>query len=248
MPLTPRALFALALLAASACNDEVPIDVHDEVYLDPRAPAQVTCAASVEWHRVLEGSIDDALGRAVHDDAIVELFAHDPGETVPRKKLEAMLALVADRQMPFVTYRQIVTGGAPGGSLALSFDDAAVDDWFAMRPIFDRRGAKVTFFVSNYDTLGARQRKELRELASDGHDIELHSLHHLAAPEYAAAHGIAGYLADEIDPAMALMTADGFDPIVFAYPYGYRNQALDAALLERFAMVRSVWNECDRER
>lgn len=248
MALKLCAVLAVALLPTVACVDEIPIDDHDEVYLDPRKPAQVTCAASIEWPHVLEGSIDDALGRAVHDGTIVELFAHDPGETVSRKKLEGALARIADRHMPFVTYRQIVEGDAPGGSVALSFDDAAVDDWFAMRTIFARHGALVTFFVSNYDTLTATQRKELRELADDGHDIELHSLHHLAATEYAAVHGVAAYITDEIDPELALMAADGFEPVVFAYPYGYRNKATDAALLERFALLRSVWHECDRER
>src|SRR5262249_2026843 len=134
--------------------------------------------------------------------------------------------------------------------IAYSFDDASIDDWAALRPTLARHHARVTFFISKYDQFTPAQRQLVRDLASDGHDIEYHSTHHETAPGCGAARGPDASLADAIDPALAAMRADGIAPVVFAYPYGHRTPALDRALLDRehFQLLRSVMRECPKSR
>jgi len=246
-PLFVRAALLAALITA-ACSDEIEIDDHDEVYMKASSPDTVTCAASIEWAHVRARSIEGAMRRALRRGEIVELFAHDPDHTVPIEKIEQTFALATKHGLPFVTYRQIALGEAKGASLAFSFDDNTIDDWYALRPLLDKYGAKVTFFVSKYPQLSDAQRAELQALAHDGHDIEYHTTHHEDAPSYVAAHGMAAYLADDIEPGLKAMIADGYDPIVFAYPFGFRTAELDDELLTRFALLRSVWHECPRDR
>jgi peptidoglycan/xylan/chitin deacetylase (PgdA/CDA1 family) len=86
----------------------------------------------------------------------------------------------------------------------------------------------------------------LHDLAADGHAIEFHGTEHLDARRYVADHGLDAYLADEIDPGLAAMRADGFDPHVFAYPFGAHTAATDRALLDRFTLLRTVRTTCPR--
>ena len=60
------------------------------------------------------------------------------------------------------------------------------------------------------------------------------------APAFVDAYGLSAYLAQEIDPMLDAMARDGFNPTTFAYPYGARTTEIDGALLERFALLRSL--------
>ena len=51
--------------------------------------------------------------------------------------------------MSFATYEELSAGEVPG-SLALAFDDNGVASWTALRPLFSRYHARVTFFVTRY--------------------------------------------------------------------------------------------------
>jgi peptidoglycan/xylan/chitin deacetylase (PgdA/CDA1 family) len=123
----------------------------------------------------------------------------------------------------------------------LSFDDQAVDTWYAARPMFAAHGARVTFFITRYWIFSAQGRDELHQLAADGHDIEAHTIDHLRAPDYVADHGLRAWLDDEALPSIDVLTADGFDPpVAFAYPFGVRTGETDRAMLDHVSVLRSV--------
>jgi len=231
------ALLSLALLAAACRTDGGDLDgifytgdgrlVHCALNLDDSA------GNSLE-------SIDHGLDRAAERAEVVELYAHSPGRTVPLEKLGHVLAGAAARGLAFVTYADFAAGGGQGPGLALSFDDAAVDDWITARPLFLEYGARVTFFVTRYHLLTDDQRAELRELAADGHEIASHTVAHRRAPRYVEELGMAAYLADEILPSIDALRADGHAVTSFAYPYGARTAELDRALGAHFPVLRSV--------
>ena len=94
--------------------------------------------------------------------------------------------------------------------------------------------------VAYFDHLDAERRAALHELALRGHAIEAHSVDHLRAPLYVEQHGLTAYLRNEALPSVEWLRADGFDVTSYAYPYGARTSEIDAALLARIPLVRSV--------
>lgn len=202
---------------------------------------RVHCAASLDTSaNVGIASLDSALDRARDRGEVVELYAHRPGDTVPVEKIEHVLAGARARGLAFVTYADFARGSDAAPGLALSFDDTAIDAWFALRETFQRHGARVTFFVSRYRSTTAEQRTRLKILAGDGHDVEAHSVAHLRAPDYVEHHGLDAYLRDEVDPSIAILRADGFAVDAFAYPFGARTGELDGAIARRVPVLRSV--------
>ncbi|MBA3453397.1 MAG: hypothetical protein H0T42_09930, partial [Deltaproteobacteria bacterium] len=111
----------------------------------------VHCAVDLddEAHNSL-ASIDTALDRAAARGEVAELYAHDPGRTVPISVIEHVLAGARDRGLAFVTYADFAAGGGTGPGLALSFDDTYITEWHELRPQFQAVGARITFFVSRY--------------------------------------------------------------------------------------------------
>ena len=185
-------------------------------------------------------SIDTGLDRARDRGEVVELYAHNPGATVPVSKIEYVLAGARDRGLGFATYADFARERYAAPGLALSFDDTSVMAWLALRPLFAQYGARVTFFVSRYAALADAERAGLQTLAADGHDIEAHSVAHLRAPEYVEDHGLAAYLREELEPSIDLLRRDGFDVQAFAYPFGARTGELDRAIAKRIPVLRSV--------
>lgn len=185
-------------------------------------------------------SLDTGLDRARDRGEVIELYAHDPGVSVPVEKIAYVLAGARDRGLGFVTYSDFAHGHYASPGLALSFDDTFIDAWVALRPLFQEYRARITFFVCRYDTLSDEERAGLQLLASDGHDIQPHSVGHYRAPEYVENHGLGAYLRDELDPSIAALREDGFEANAFAYPYGARTGELDAAIARRVPVLRSV--------
>jgi peptidoglycan/xylan/chitin deacetylase (PgdA/CDA1 family) len=187
-------------------------------------------------------SIDGALDRAAARGEVVELYAHKPGITVPLDRIEHVLAGAQDRGLAFVTYADFAAGAGTGPAIALSFDDSAVATWIAAQPLFERHGARATFFVSRFHAFSETARAQLHELAVAGHAIEAHSVLHERAPTYVEEHGLAAYLDDEVVPSIDALVAEGFSVTSFAYPYGARTDELDRAILEleHVAVLRSV--------
>lgn len=186
-------------------------------------------------------SVEAGLDRAVSRGEVLELYAHDPGRTVSWAALEDVLAAAASRGLPFFTYEDIARGAvAPSAGVLLSFDDAAVEHWLEGADLYDRYGARLTFFVAYFDNFSASKRALLHALADRGHAIEAHSLRHLRAPLYVEQKGLTAYLQDEALPSVRLLRAEGFPVTSYAYPYGSRTSELDAAMLEHVDLVRSV--------
>jgi peptidoglycan/xylan/chitin deacetylase (PgdA/CDA1 family) len=201
----------------------------------------VHCAVDLDTRaRTTLASVDSALDRARDRGEVVELYAHHPGDTVPLSKIDYVLAGARSRGLAFVTYSDFARGTDAAPGLALSFDDTSIDAWYAMRPMLQGYGARVTFFVSRYFTTSAAERDELKALASDGNAVEPHTVHHLRAPQYVEQVGINAYLRDEVDPSIAQLRQDGFEVDAFAYPYGARTDELDRAIAKRVPVLRSV--------
>lgn len=189
---------------------------------------------------VSSASIDGALDRARNRGEVVELYAHNPGTSLPVERIEHVLAAATARGLAFFTYADFAHGRAAAAGLALSFDDTSIDAWFALRPLFDRYQARVTFFVSRYRFVGEDQRDELQQLAADGHAVEAHSVRHLRAPDYVEQHGLNAYVHDEVDPSIQILRDEGFAVDAFAYPFGARTGEIDRAIAKRVPVLRSV--------
>lgn len=227
-------------LAACGAPDLVG---RDDIYVAGKSP-YVLCSASIDDKYHVEAQLDAALSRAAADGSTLHLYAHDPGVTVAIAELDALLSRAQAYGLHFATYAELT--GDPHGSLALSFDDNAVAHWAELQPLLAQHGARVTFFVTRYLAMTDDEHHQLQDLAADGHDIEYHTVSHQNAVTYAAAHGVDGYIADEITPALDAMKADGYDLTAFAYPYGAHTPELDAALAPYFQHVRAIASTCPR--
>jgi Polysaccharide deacetylase len=234
-----RALVVVAFLWGC----DVSLSEMDNIY-SRGTDRQVVCSFSVDDKNVVStDTIATGLDRARIDGTALHLYAHWPTKTVDVSTLELVLGGAVDRDMDFVTYRDLADGTKTAG-LAFSFDGPYIQGWYPLRPLFEHYGAKVTFFVSHFWRLNDDEVRMLRDLAADGHDIEYHSTIHLDAEEFAEANGIARYLEEDIFPDLERLRAAGFDPISFSYPYGSRTAAIDAALLQHFKLLRAIRYTC----
>ena len=154
--------------------------------------------------------------------------------------LEHALAGASARGLHFVTYAEFARGEARTPGLALSFDDTSVRAWHDTLPLFERYGARVTFFISRYAVLYDEEKALVAALAAAGHDIAPHSVNHLDAPLYVEAHGLEPYLEREVWPSIDVLEADGYEVTSFAYPFGARTTEIDDAIKTRVPVVRSV--------
>ena len=122
--------------------------------------------------------------------------------------------------------------------LVMTFDDRYVPQWLNAADIFERTGARVTFFVDQLEPPTAPYVAGLRELAAMGHAVGCHGLRHRKALDYADAHGIDRYIRDEIVTSLAILRDQGFTPTAFAYPSSQRDERTDRALLGHFRHLR----------
>lgn len=236
---------ALPATIVLACNRTLP--EFDDIY-SIGAEHRVLCGYSVDdKNSVSIDALNAGFERARAQRETVHLYAHKPSGTVQSSTIESVVAGASDRGLAYVTYRELAMGAVPSkGALALSFDDHAVSEWHAMLPMFAQYHARVTFFVSAFQFGTPQDRAMLHELAAAGHDIEYHSTNHFNAEQYSAANGVEGYVANDIEPGLAAMRADGFDPVAFAYPFGARTELTDAALLTKFTLLRAIHYTCPR--
>lgn len=208
------------------------------------ADRRVLCGLSVDNKNLVSAdAIAAGLDRAQVDGTVLHLYSHRPAGTVDESTIELVLAGAADRDLGFVTYRDLADGTKAAG-LAFSFDDRDLAGWHPLRPLFDRYGAKVTFFISQFSVLDDDEVRMLRDLAADGHAIEYHSTNHFNAEEFAASNGIDRYIAEDILPDLQRMREAGFDPTSFAYPFGARTPAIDEAVLQHFQLLRAIRYTC----
>lgn len=127
----------------------------------------------------------------------------------------------------------------PQAGICLSFDDRAVDAWFRMRELLAKYEAKVTFFVTQWDSLTPAEINKLKILQQDGHEIAFHGARHVLSEYYIKEHSLEDYLNTEILAGIKSMQAAGFYPTTFAYPYSAKYWGTDRELLKYFYVLRS---------
>lgn len=119
----------------------------------------------------------------------------------------------------FQSYRaQYNRSLSPG--LCISFDDRSIEEWNELRPLLNKYQAKVTLFVTQFDSLTVNDIEYLHDFERDGHEIGSHGARHLLAEHFLASHTLAEYLDTEIHPSIERMRQHKFNVTSFAYPYG----------------------------
>ncbi len=126
------------------------------------------------------------------------------------------------------------------GGIAISFDDRFVNEWYQLRPIFKKYNAKVTFYISQPDSLSDEEVKLLHELQNEGHEIGCHSMNHERSVVYVEEHSLKEYMENEIFKAISSMKKQGFLPNTFAHPGGSQSWVSDRELLKIFTLLRDV--------
>ncbi|WP_439558938.1 polysaccharide deacetylase family protein [Dyadobacter sp.] len=127
------------------------------------------------------------------------------------------------------------------GGIAISFDDHFINEWYHLRPLFQKYNAKVTFFITCPDSLSADEITKLRQLEKDGHEIGFHGTIHGRSTQLIEAEGPMGYYQTEIKPGMGYMSAAGFKPTSYAHPGGNHNKQVDSVLFANgFKINRDV--------
>jgi peptidoglycan/xylan/chitin deacetylase (PgdA/CDA1 family) len=184
-------------------------------------------------------NLREGMERARRREEVLIFYAHEPGAGLSVGRLESVLALVNEVGLEFLTFDEL-HGSGGGAGVALTFDDAHIDEWYGQRALLAAYDARVTFFVTRIHRLSTTRLDMLHELYADGHAIESHGLNHLHAPDYVEQFGLRAYLDDEILPSLAVMRREGFSPTTFAYPFGARTAEIDSAVLEHVELVRSI--------
>ncbi|MCL2043927.1 MAG: polysaccharide deacetylase family protein [Treponema sp.] len=116
---------------------------------------------------------------------------------------------------------------AGNAGILLSFDDDYFQSWEQHFDLFDRYGAKVTFFIQGrLNSFAARA-------INRGHDIGYHSLNHTDLRGVSRA----TFNRETIDQAETFRQA-GVPLSSFAYPYGFSESWMHGVLLRTFGVLR----------
>ena len=125
--------------------------------------------------------------------------------------------------------------------IAISFDDHFINEWYALRPLFQKYHAKVTFFLVCSKSLTGDEVSKLKQLQKDGHEIGFHGTIHGKSTEMIEAFGPEKYAETELRPGMKFMSDAGFYPTSYAHPGGNHNDQVDSVLLANgFKILRDV--------
>ena len=123
------------------------------------------------------------------------------------------------------TLRWVVQEDSSG--ILLAFDDDYFEGWESNFDLFDRYGARVTFFVQGNLTSFAFS------ALKRGHDVGFHSLNHLNLPTVSRE----VFLQETIYPLSSFRSA-GIPLTSFAYPYGLSESWMHDELLRFFRVLR----------
>lgn len=148
----------------------------------------------------------------------------------PQEKREK--SLVTDTNLK-IQIQQYESGSShsfenPAGlGIAIIFNDAYIDDWYAIKDLLLQYNATVTFFVSHFDSLSPLDIQHLKELNENCNEIGYHGYNHIHAVQCLnEGHTVAEYLSTEIFPGVNAMRNQDPFPASFAYPYGENNAGL----------------------
>jgi hypothetical protein len=187
--------------------------------------------------------LEDEIQYAADQQRVVLVHAHIPDVTISRAQIEHVLTLADQAGLEYLGYDDLVPGPRRAG-IAFAFDDDAVDAWLTIRDQLTAHHARVTFFVTRFEELTDEQRFGLDRLAADGHDIDAHSVNHIHAPDYIRDHGVEAYVNDEVLPSLDVLTARGFHPTSYAYPWGQYTDAANELILQHVARIRLTLGTC----
>lgn len=231
-------LIACCSLIAACSHDRIADT--DEAYFQWNDD-RVLCAAGFDDVRGNDlDSIVEGLARASARGEVLILFGHKPGRDFPVALVDDMLTAADDAGVPLLSFEDLQQPGGNGPGLALTFDDAHVAEWHALRDVLSAHDARVTFFVTRFANLSPTNVARLQDLRADGHAIEAHGANHLDAAAYTERHGLDAWVVDELRPSIDDLRAAGFAPSSFAYPFGTRTRSIDAAALDHVGLVRSI--------
>ena len=126
--------------------------------------------------------------------------------------------------------------------IALSFDDRYITQWDSLRPLLRKYNAKVTFYVTQFDSLTPPQIAVLKQLKQEGHEIGAHGAAHHRIIDFALAGGsLEDYFKQEVEAEIKSMQKAGFNPTSFAHVGGQQTWWTDRILLRRyFKILRDV--------
>jgi peptidoglycan-N-acetylglucosamine deacetylase len=125
--------------------------------------------------------------------------------------------------------------------VCISFDDRTINEWYEMRSMLSEYHAKVTFFISQFDSLSEDEVDKLKVLRSEGHEIGSHGAMHVVAEHYIKENSYKEYIQNEIEANTKSMKKVGLDPVSFAYPYGSKYWFTDYLIGRKFKMIRNVY-------
>lgn len=125
-------------------------------------------------------------------------------------------------------------------SIALSFDDNYIDEWYAHKNLFARYNARVTFCLSNIEQLDSIKIEKLKQLRNEGHEIANHSYSHTNPRNFIEKNSITEYLDQEVDKQDSILKQLGFTPTSFALPFGISTQELIDSLQNRYNYTRGA--------
>jgi len=126
-------------------------------------------------------------------------------------------------------------GRTGSGCLLLRFDDRNFDGWEKALPLFERYGARTTFFVSG--KIDERAVATMRRLRAAGHSLGAHGVGHLKVVDALERAGERAYLDTELRPQLVAAEKADVPLRYFGYPCSQRDAASDALLLTRFDRI-----------
>jgi len=124
--------------------------------------------------------------------------------------------------------------------VALTFDDASLDKWLELLPIFQKYNAKVTFFICTSCTDNPLDKSKVIQLAEAGNEIGSHSHHHAYLKQYLKTHSLTDYYNYEIVPSLQFFDSINIPVSSFAYPYGEHTSESDKFLSQYFHKIRGI--------
>ncbi len=127
------------------------------------------------------------------------------------------------------------------GGVALTFDDAYINEWYNLMGLFNKYGAKATFFISSFETTAGQPKNlaKLKDMAARGNEIGIHTYGHANAQSFISQNGLQAYSSQQIEPAIKIISQNIAKPKSFAYPYNSRTAQADSVLLQFFQNIRT---------
>ena len=143
--------------------------------------------------------------------------------------------------LSFIISCQKKPANSEKAGIAISFDDHFINDWYALRPLFQKYDAKVTFFLTCPDTFTPDEIIKIKQLQKDGHEIGFHGTIHGNATEMLKSQGAQKYIEIELEPGLKNLEQIGIKPTSYAHPGGNHTGQADSILLANgFKILRDV--------